>query len=47
MGRPGAPRDREEAPPPILGSWRNLYTFVLIELGALIALFLALTRWAS
>jgi hypothetical protein len=36
-----------EAAPPILGSWRNVYTVVVLELAVLIALFYALTRWAS
>ena len=40
-------RDEPEAAPPILGSWRNVYTIVVLELAALIALFYALTRWAS
>jgi hypothetical protein len=34
-------------PPPLLGSWRNLYWLVLGELAALVLLFFALTRWAS
>ena len=36
-----------EDPPPILGSWRNLYWLVAAELGVLVLLFYALTRWAS
>jgi hypothetical protein len=40
-------RDAEEAPPPVLGSWRNLYLLVVGELGVLVLLFWALTRWAS
>ena len=36
-----------ETPPPLLGSWRNIYLFVLGELGLLVVLFYALTRWAS
>ena len=36
-----------EAPPPLLTHWRNLYLLVLAELGALVLLFYALTRWAS
>ncbi len=36
-----------DAPPPLLGSWRNLYVLVLVELAALVALFAVLTRWAS
>ena len=34
-------------PPPLLGSWRKLYLLVVVELGALVLLFYALTRWAS
>jgi hypothetical protein len=36
-----------EDPPPLLGSWRNLYWLVVGELGLLVLLFYALTRWAS
>lgn len=36
-----------ESPPPVLGSWRNIYALVLAELAALILAFYALTRWAS
>ena len=36
-----------DEPPPFLGSWRNVYLFVLGELVVLIALFYALGRWAS
>ncbi len=34
-------------PPPLLGSWRNVYLLIVGVLAALIALFYALTRWAS
>jgi len=34
-------------PPPLLGSWRNLYLLVLGELALLVAAFYALTRWAA
>ena len=34
-------------PPPILGSWRNVYALILGVLATLIALFYVLTRWAS
>ncbi len=37
----------EEAPPPLLGRWRNLYVLVLVELGVLVVLFHLLTRWAA
>jgi hypothetical protein len=43
--RPGG--DDPEAPPPVLGSWRNVYLLILSVLALLIALFYALTRWAS
>ncbi|HYC57443.1 MAG TPA: hypothetical protein VEL28_21100 [Candidatus Binatia bacterium] len=36
-----------EDPPPLLGTWRNLYLVVLGELVVLVALFALLTRWAS
>jgi hypothetical protein len=44
---PPAGRDQPDAPPPILGSWRALYLLLVAELVALVALFAALTRWAS
>jgi LmbE family N-acetylglucosaminyl deacetylase len=37
----------EEDPPPFLGTWGNVYLLVLGELALLIALFAAITRWAS
>ena len=40
-------RDEPGAPPPVLGAWRNVYALVVLELAILIALFYALTRWAS
>ena len=45
----GAPPPPEppEAPPPILGEWRNVYGVVVGVLLALVALFYAVTRWAS
>jgi hypothetical protein len=36
-----------EEPPPLLGSWRNLYLLLAGELAALVLLFHALTWWAS
>lgn len=41
-----APKSRPELDdaPPLLGSWRNIYLFVLGTLALLIALFWALTR---
>ncbi len=35
---------REEEPPPVGGSWRNLYAAVLLNLAALAALFYFFTR---
>lgn len=34
-------------PPPLLGTWRKLYLLVLVELALLVALMLALARWAA
>jgi hypothetical protein len=45
--RPSKSTIDPEAPPPVLGSWRALYLLVLGELGVLVLLFYALTRWAS
>jgi hypothetical protein len=39
----GAP----DEPPPVLGSWRNVYVLVVAVLAVVIALLYALTRWAS
>jgi hypothetical protein len=48
MSRELTPPDiAPEEPPPLLGSWRNLYLLVAGELGVLVLLFYALTRWAS
>ena len=33
--------------PPLLGTWRNLYVVLVVELAALVAGFWALARWAS
>jgi hypothetical protein len=43
-GRTPARRPELEDAPPILGSWRNIYLFVLGILALLVALFWALTR---
>ena len=42
-------REREDPldAPPVLRSWRNVYALVVAVLAVLIALFYALTRWAS
>ena len=50
MSRPSSPADaqRPEADrSPLLGSWRNLYLLVVVELVLTVALLHALTRWAS
>lgn len=36
-----------ETPPPFLGSWRNVYLLVVVELFVSALLFYWLTRWAS
>jgi hypothetical protein len=36
-----------EEPPPILGTWRRLYTAVLVYLAVLIVLFYVFTRMAA
>jgi hypothetical protein len=36
-----------EQPPPILGSWRNIYAVLVAELLLITALLYALTRWLS
>jgi hypothetical protein len=38
---------QKDDPPPLLGSWRNLYLVVLGELAALVLLFALVTWWAS
>ena len=42
-----SPEPDDEVAPPVLGSWRNVYALVLVVLAVLIALFYALTLWAS
>lgn len=37
-------KDTSEDAPPFLGSWRKIYSFVLIELIVLIALFYLFTK---
>ena len=37
----------EDAPPPFLGSWRNVYLLVLGELALLVIAFALLRAWAS
>jgi hypothetical protein len=40
-------RDDRSEPPPLIGSWRNVYALIVLVLAVLICLFYALTRWAS
>lgn len=44
-GKP--PADSIETPPPFLGSWRNVYLFVLAELAVTVLAFWLLMKWAS
>ncbi len=39
--------DDEEAPPPVLGKWRNVYIVLAVQLGLLVLGLYVLTRWAS
>lgn len=41
------PEDDGENPPPLLGSWRNVYLLLLAELVALVAAFALLAWWAA
>jgi hypothetical protein len=36
-----------DEPPPLLGSWRNLYLLLIVELAAVVAGFALLTWWAA
>jgi hypothetical protein len=38
------PLPSDDENPPVLGTWRNLYTFVLVYLAAVILLFWFFTR---
>jgi hypothetical protein len=40
------PRD-EDQPPPLLGSWRNIYLVLVIELLATTAVLYGITKWLS
>jgi hypothetical protein len=44
--RPAAPPPAEE-PPPILGTWRRLYGFVILWLLVQMAIYFAFTRYFS
>ncbi len=41
------PDDDGESPPPLLGSWLNVYLLLLAELAALVVGFALLAWWAS
>ncbi len=41
--QPPAPED----PPPLLGSWKNVYALLVVQLAVVVAILYALTRWAS
>jgi hypothetical protein len=41
---PPPPRPELDDAPPVLGSWRNIYLFVLGTLAVLVLLFWVLTR---
>ena len=38
------PKEMKDEPPPILGTWRNVYIFVLTYLVAVITLFYIFTK---
>jgi hypothetical protein len=42
-----SPEQEPEQPPPVLGSWRNLYTLLVVELALITLLSYALEKWAS
>jgi hypothetical protein len=44
---PPADKPPADEPPPFLGTWKKVYAVVLVELAVLVAIFYALTRWAS
>jgi hypothetical protein len=37
------PHEMRDGPPPVLGTWKRVYIFVLVYLAAVIALFYAFT----
>lgn len=49
MSAPEQPRTDApiEEPPPVLGTWKNLYLFLIAELAVVVLLLWALTRWAE
>jgi hypothetical protein len=44
MTDPVSRSEMPDEPPPVLGSWRNVYVFVLTYLAAVITLFYVFTR---
>ena len=42
-----ADRPGPEQPPPVLGTWRNMYWLVTGELAVLVVVFYLLRRWAE
>ena len=44
---PPEPESDGEQPPPLLGTWRNIYAVLVIELLTITALLYALTKWLS
>lgn len=43
----GPDRTDLEQPPPLLGTWRNLYVVLVVELAAIVAAGWVLGWWAS
>lgn len=41
----GVPRADLNEPPPLLGTWRRVYTLVLVSQAALVVIFYAMTRY--
>ena len=41
---PAKPKEMPDEPPPVLGTWRNVYIFVLCYLAAVIMLFYIFTK---
>ncbi len=46
-GPASSPASSIDEPPPLLGTWRNLYVLLLVELAVLVAGFWLIARWAS
>jgi len=47
MTEPQPPARAPEDPPPLLGSWKNVYGLLVVQLAVVVAILYALTRWAS